>query len=293
MAVLADLAAGPVVLPGGAAVKRAYSFRLPAGASQGPDVWYTVQLSYRITFAADSGAGFAWVLADTNGRTSAQIEYTVGRGAGGLRVRETSVDIVNGQREKRFRGRTSEVRFRNYLQRGGVRAGTNELTFRVEQEGAARVERVEVLPESGVYRTGSSPYPLRIVPGLAAGRIEPGSTFRLVAALDSRTGEVLRDVAVQPAWDRRTLELISPRVQRYAMLAKRVEAAFEFRALSAGKHRIDVLADSNRNRPSATMVVTVSEPPPGTALAVVVWSVALLPVALLVAWLARRRLRGT
>ena len=291
VAVLAGLAGGPVVLPGGAAVKRAYTFRLPAGASQGPDVWYTVRLRYRITFAADSGAGFAWVMADTNGRTSAQVEYTVGRDAGGLRVRETSVDIVNGQLEKRFRGRASEVRFRNYLQRGGVRGGGNELTFRLEQGGAARVARVEVLPESGVYRTGSSPYPLRIAPRLAAGRIEPESTFRLVVALDSRTGEVLRDVTVRPTWDPRALELVSPRVRRYGTLARRVEAVFEFKALTVGKHRIDVLADSNRNHPSAAVAVTVSEAPAGTALVVMVWSAALLPAALLVGWLARARIR--
>lgn len=293
VAVLADLAAGLVVLPGGAAVTRAYSFALPTGARQGPDVWYTIRLRYRITFAPDSGAGFAWVMADTNGRTSAQVEYTVGRDAAGLRVRETSVDIVNGQLEKRFRGRTSEVRFRNYLQRGGVRGGRNELTVRLEQGGAARVERVEVFPESGVYRTGSSPYPLRIAPRLVAGRIQPGSTFRLVVALDSRTGELLRDVTVQPAWDRRVFELVSPRVRRYATLAGRVEAVFEFRALTAGKHPIDILADSNRNHPSARVAVTVSEAPRGTALVVVVWSAALLPAALLVGWLARGRLRRT
>lgn len=291
VAVLADLATGSVVLPGGAAVTRPFVFRLPAGARQGPDVWYTIRLRYRITFAADSGAGFAWVMADTNGRTSAQVEYTVGRDAGGLRVRETSVDIVNGQLEKRFRGRTSEVRFRNYLQSHGIRGGRNQLTFRLEQGGAARVERVEVLPESGVYRTGSSPYPLRIAPRLAAGRIQPGSTFRLAVALDSRTGELLRDLAVQPAWDRRALELVSPRVRRYATLARRVEAVFEFRALTAGKHRVDVLADSNRNHPRATVSVTVSEPPTGKALVVVVWSAALLPAALLVGWLARGRIR--
>lgn len=291
VAVLADLAAEPVVLAGGAAVTRAFAFPLPAGARQGPDVWYTIRLRYRITFAADSGAGFAWVMADTNGRTSAQVEYTVARDAGGLRVRETSVDIVNGQLEKRFRGRTSEVRFRNYLQRGGVRGGRNELTLRLEQGGAARVDRVEVLPESGVYRTGSSPYPLGIAPRLVAGRLQPGSTFRLVVALDSRTGEVLRDVAVQPAWDRRAFELVSPRVRRYATLARRVDAVFEFKALTAGRHRIDVLADSNRNHPSATVAVTVSEAPPGTALVVVVWSAALLPAALLVGWVVRGRIR--
>jgi hypothetical protein len=109
-------------------------------------------------------------MADTNGRTSAQIEYTVQRAEGAPRVRETSVDIVNGQLEKLFRGRTSEVRFRNYLQIAGVRGGENQLRLRLERSGRTRVERVEVFGDSGVFRTSRSPYPLRLMPRLAAAR---------------------------------------------------------------------------------------------------------------------------
>ena len=231
------------------------------------------------------------MMADTNGRTSAQVEYTVRRVGAALRVRETSVDIVNGQLEKVFRGRTSEVRFRNYLQIAGVRGGENELRLRLEQSGRTRVERVEVFSDSGVFRTSSSPYPLRIVPRVSAGDIHPDKTFRVVAGLSNRTGEPLRDVSVEPVFDRRVFELLSPRVRRYAAITKPVEATFAFRPLRIGRHRIDILASSSRNQPSAALAVTVTPEPTSKALELAVWAVALLPLALIGVWLVRSRVR--
>jgi hypothetical protein len=230
-------------------------------------------------------------MADTNGRTSAQIEYTVWRVGAPLRVRETSVDIVNGQLEKVFRGRTSEVRFRNYLQISGVRGGENQLRLRVERSGQTRVERVEVFGDSGVFRTSRSPYPFRLVPRLSAGEIHPDQTFRVVARLSNRTGEPVRNVEVRPVFDRRAFELLSPGVQRYAAITEPVEAAFAFRPLRVGRHRIDILASSSRNQPSAALAVTVTPEPTSSTLKLAVWAVALLPIALIGAWLARSRLR--
>jgi hypothetical protein len=209
-----------------------------------------------------------------------------------LRVRETSVDIVNGQLEKVLRGRTSEVRFRNYLQIAGVRGGENELRFRLERSGRTRVQRVEVFGDSGVFRTGFSPYPLRIAPRLAGGEIHPDQTFQVVAGLSNRTGEPLRDVEVRPAFDRRSFELLSPRVRRFAAVVEPVEASFAFRPLRVGRHRIDLLASSSRNQPSAALAVTVTPQPASRALTIAVWAVALLPLALIGAWLARSRVRG-
>lgn len=230
-------------------------------------------------------------MADANGRTSAQVEYTVRRAGGAPRVRETSVDIVNGQLEKVFRGRTSEVRFRNYLQISGVRGGENQLRLRLERSGRTRVERVEVFGDSGVFRTRRSPYPLRLMPRLAAAEIHPDQTFRVIAGLSNRTGEPLRNVEVRPVFDRRAFELLPPEVQRYAAITKPVEAVFAFRALRVGRHRIDIIASSGRNQPSATLAVTVSPQPTSSALRIAAWGVALLPIALIGAWLARSRLR--
>lgn len=291
VALLGDLAETPVVLRGNGPTIATYGYHLPAGARQGQQVWYTIRLHFRITFADDSGAGFAWVMADTNGRTSAQIEYTVRRARDALRIRETSVDIVNGQLEKVFRGPASEVRFRNYLQIPGVSGGRNELRLRLEQAGRARVDRVEVFGDSGVLRTDRSPYPLKLTPRLDEKRIHPGTSFRLVVTLSNRTGEHLRDVVVQPTFDRRVFELLSPKVYRFRAITKPVEASFVFRPATVGRHRIDILADSNRNHPSAAVAVTVTPRPTSSARVVAVWGLALLPIALIGGWLARNRLR--
>jgi hypothetical protein len=268
-----------------------YRYRLPAGAAQGPDAWYTIRLHYRVAFARESGPGLVWVTAETNGRTSAQVEYTLRRPSGALRVRETSVDIVRGQVERSFEGRTSEVRFRNYLQNAGVRAGDNVLRIRVEQAGGARVERLEVLEDSGVYRTDRSPYPLRIDVGASERAIRVGETFSLVVEVSNRTGEPLRDVAVRPTFDPRAFELRSPPVRRFARVAAPTRAVFELRALSVGGHRVDVLADSSRNHPSVAVRVTVAPSAPSSAVVAAVWTGALLPVVLLLGWLLRGRMR--
>jgi hypothetical protein len=230
-------------------------------------------------------------MADTNKRTAAQIEYTVRRSRRALRLRETSVDIVNGQLEKVSRGRTSQIRFRNYLQTAGVRGGENELRLRLEQSDGTRVRRVEVFGDSGVFRSELTPYPLRIEPRLAAGDVHPDAPFRLVAGLSNRTGEPLSDVEVRPAFDPRLFELLSPPVRRYAKLVEPVEAVFTLRPLRVGRHRIDVLASSSRNQPSAALAVTVTPEPGSSALRIAVWGVALLPLALLGGWLLRSRLR--
>jgi hypothetical protein len=274
--------AAPVVVAG----KRSFDFRLPEGARQGSDAWYLIRLRYRLTFARESGPGLAWVIGDTNGRTSAQVEYTVARRSGGLRVRRTSVDLVNGQLARTFASRTDSVTFTNYLQLEGVRGGENELRIRLEESGLTRVERLELLPGTAIVRTGRSPYPLALEARLLDERVRAGEAFRVGVTVSNRTGERLRDVVVRP---QHAFELVSDPGLRFATLRRPAYGVYVFRAGAPGEYELGFVADSSRNHPSLGLRVVVLERRSFSTLDAAIWAVALLPFALVGGWVIRSR----
>jgi hypothetical protein len=287
---LDELTRAPLVLTGSARPQaRSFPFRLPQGAGQGADRWYKVRLRFRIRFARDSGRGLAWVMADTNERTSAQIEFTTLRVRGRLRVRRTSVDIVRGQVERVSSSPTSRVTFENYLQVAGVRGGENVLSLRLEQAGDARVARLEIFGDTAIVATDRTPYPL----GLSGRLLDPtprvGDRLRIAVTLTNRTGESLRDVILQPEFDGSALRPLSPGIRRHRTLRRRVREVFDFEALRAGTHTVVFRADSSRNHPNGTLRVTVRGASRGGA-SPAVWVAALLPAILVGAWLVRARL---
>ena len=140
--------------PGQKPVVREVSFRLPRGSAQRRTGWYELRLRARVVFGVDRGRGNAYLSADTNGRTAAQIRF---RTFGLARpVEWDAVGIIDGTQRGRF-SRSTLVSFRNFVQDRGIRGGLNRLSFRVETLGRPGLERVTVLPGSGVYRTPSGP----------------------------------------------------------------------------------------------------------------------------------------
>jgi citrate lyase gamma subunit len=260
---------------------QSFQFRLPDGAIQGPEEWYTVHHNYILVLARDSGPGVVWVTASTNERTAAQIEYTVRRSRETLLVRESRVDLVNGAVTRVLRSRLSAVHFRNYLQYEGVRGGTNTIRFAVEASGRARVERLEVQPTSGVFRTSRSPYPLKIHPSMAKRPIQVGDTFAIELTLSRRTSERIADVKVRPVYDRGTFTLHGRPIRYRAQLDRPHQMLFEFKAREAGTHDLRFLVDSNRNRPSAVIRLLVG--PRGStssgSIGGILWAVLFAPLA--------------
>jgi hypothetical protein len=287
-----ELASGSVVLAGGLRpVARSFAYVLPADAAQGPERWYTIRLRFQIRFDPDSGPGFAWVTADTNGRTGAQIEFTTSQRGGRLRVRRTSVDIVNGQLEHVTSSPTTELTFANYLQTRGVRGGRNVWTLRLEQAGEARVERLEVFADTAIVETRRTPYPLGLSGRLLDRTVHVGDTFRVAVALRNRTGERLADVAVVPRFDPAALTLVGRPATASRVLRGTTRQVFAFRARRQGTHELLFLGSSSRNAPTGVLHVSVLAPATSPGRTAAVWTAAAAPAVLVAAWLVRARRR--
>jgi hypothetical protein len=287
----------PAVLTGGARPAALHlRFRLPAGADQGPDRWYLVRLHYRLRFAPSSGRGFAWVMSDTNDRTSAQVEYTTAQRRGSLWVRRTTVDLIHGQRERRSRSARDALTFQNYLQYAGVRPGTNTWTIRLEQAGAARVARLEVLGDTAIVKTRRSPFPLTLTAALDGDRPRAGERFTVKAILAARPGRSVDDVVVGALAQDGGAELAGPAEQRVGRVTARSRTVrFTFVAPRPGRYAVALAAESAANDPNVSAEVEVLPAAGSTSAPAVVWVLASIPVLAMAAWVVvsrRRRVRA-
>ena len=295
---LDGLRRAPAVLTGGAQpAELRLGFELPAGAAQGPDRWYQVRLHYRLWFARDSGRGFAWVTSDTNGRTAAQIEYTTVRRRGRLAVRRTTVDLTHGQRERPGRAPRDRLTFTNYLQYEGVRPGANTWTIKLEQSGAARVERLELLGDSAIVETARTPFPLTLTATLAGDRPRAGERFTVNAVVAARPGRTVRDVVVRAESPDGRAELVGPAEQRIDQLTGQNRTIpFSFVARQPGTYAVALAASSSANDPNMGVEVDVLPAGGGaTSAPPAVWVLASIPALAMAAWLVasrRRRVRA-
>jgi hypothetical protein len=287
------LTRAPAVLTGGARpAELALRFQLPAGAAQGPHRWYLVRLHYRLWFAGDSGRGLAWVMSDTNDRTAAQIEYTTTRRHGRLAVRRTTVDLTHGQRERPGRGPRDALTFTNYLQYEGVRPGSNTWTIRLEQAGAARVERLEVLGDTAILETDRTPFPLTLTASLDGDRPQAGERFAVTAIVAARPGRTVRDVVVQAQSQDGGPTLIGPAEHRIAHVSERARTvSFTFLAHEPGTYPIMLAAASSANDPNMSAEVQVLPSARATSAPTAVWVLASIPALAMVAWLVASRRR--
>lgn len=269
----------PVSLATGEPLQR--TFTLPAGARQGPARWYVIRLHYRLRFAP-GGQGFAWVTGETNGRTSAQAEYTV-TPAG---VRRTTADLVHGQRERPGRSRSDELTFTNYLQYAGVRPGANTWTLRLEQDGDARAGRLELLPDTAIVETDRSPFPLAMTPALEGDAAQAGGIFTVAVTLAASPGRVVDGVVVRVRGGEQQ------RVGRVTDKPRTVR--FRLRAGEAGTQQITFEADSAANHPNASVQVRILPATGAKAASPLVYGLAALPALAMAGWLvtSRRRRRA-
>lgn len=144
-------------------------------------MWYVVHLHLLAEFA-QGGLGDAYFTASTNGRTVAQLKFSLSGTAAGSGVIWSSVDLVNGRLEMQESSGVAQVSFSNYAQLEGIQAGVNELSFSFEPAGLD-AERLIVYSDSGIEVTPASPPALALRVWSDAGRCRPatgcGSTTRL------------------------------------------------------------------------------------------------------------------
>lgn len=229
-------------------------FSLPPDAGQGPHSWLTGQLHFSIRFAPES-RGLAYVSADTNGATMAQIKFEM---TPGRDLRYSAVALPEGRRETAVSGRSAEVRFTNYLRNAGVRPGRNTFSLSVELEEAIQIEQLVLHDDSAIERTEISPYPLSIVLGRAAKRtIRAGERFTVPFLVQTKGAATAEDVVVSVV-PSAPLDVVGAHEQPLGSVGREPrKGSFTFRADRPGEYRIELRARSSLNRPVRTVGVRV------------------------------------
>ena len=169
------------------------------------------------------------------------------------------MDLVRGLIRRSTARRTIEIRYTNYLQNAGVRPGSNTLAFTLETLGGLGVERVEVLPDSGLEVTRSSPARLVLEPVLSDRKVRVGEQFEIGFELRNEGDLAARDVVIGIAAPAAGLTVRPPAARRYPRVTGTVSGEFQIRAKRPGRHRL-VLATqaANANQPEAVIEAPIA-----------------------------------
>ncbi|GGQ87198.1 hypothetical protein [Couchioplanes azureus] len=207
-----------------------FSLSFPDGAVQGEPNWYLVRLHVRITAPA-AAKGQVFVSADTNERVGARADFRLSPGA----VDFVSASLTAPVTTERIKGRTADVRLENYLQFDGVRGGIVPGEFRVEPLDGARLDKVEVLPDTCFMRTALTPETLKVETQTQPAVVRPGDRVKVrVGVVNTGTRPVSTlTVSARPA---ETLQLDSPSKLSTTGMTGRWEAEFTYTARAAGEH---------------------------------------------------------
>jgi hypothetical protein len=239
--------------------RQQFSFTLPRGATQGPALWYTIALNYRIQFSPHSKAGFVWVTTDTQGAMSGQIEYVLSQSNKGLAIRGSSVAVNKGLRKWRVHDQADQVAYSNYLPYRGVQGGKNTLTVRAEVTEGVEVESLEILGQTGVKVTPVSPYPLKLSLHVQGAQpLEVGTTFTVLAEMRNTAHVNAGTVTINgPLFDGQGLVLLSTPQRVIARGSNYGTWRLRFRAKRAGAYSIVLGINSLCNRPATMTRVAV------------------------------------
>lgn len=219
-----------------------YVVREPA---RGRAMYYRVVLRCRVRFGS-RGSGYGYINAVTDRDVSASIEIARERPSTG--EPKTTVSLVNAWGARRYatRQRSMQLALTNYVRVSGSRPGRHALRFQLQRYDGLDIERVEVLPLSGVFPTRVPPVPLSL--GIAPGSGSPtvGKPVRLRLELSNAPGAPkARSIVVTVASDR-YLQVVKRPPLRWGDLGagRGKEAIVTVVPLASGERRLTVHARS-------------------------------------------------
>jgi hypothetical protein len=241
-------------------------------------------------------AGNVYLSASTNGYTSAQATLKRASAAGPVKV--NTLDEIEGEVEHATRSRTVDIDFTNYLQTRGVKPGRNTLRFSLSRFGRLPVERVLILPGSGVRATHLTPTRLVLSAPASVLRGTVGDTLELGYRLTNRGDTPARRVVYGLDRGASREELSSPRrlIRRVPALpgGGEIKGTFKVTAEAPGSYRLRLRAGSGNvgEIHSVTQdVLIASKPDEPSRLLPSLVGVALLSGGALLALRARARRR--
>jgi hypothetical protein len=254
---LERLGSDAIVFSPEARVERRYlRYRLPLDVRQGPQTWYLVHLHLRLRLKQGSGLIYANAL--HNGHASARIKFEVREEPGGVEIKRSSTDLLDGSTRSIIRSRVVEVRYRNFLPYDAVRSGDNTLTFQIEQLGSTEIEQIEILPASGleVSKAGPARLTLRAV-AAPRGPVAVGQPFNLRVTLKNVGDRATRYSAIALDYPRDELRVSPPTALSLGPVqpGRSISRRFALRAIRPGRVVIGVFASSSSNRPGVSLSI--------------------------------------
>jgi hypothetical protein len=226
------------------------AFELPPGSKQGPARWYTIRLRAALRLAR--GSGDCLLSAATDRATAAQIEIQTHPRSAVV----SSLGWIQGRRRLVTRARVVQLDFRNYLQVRGVRGGANPFTLTLELLHGRCLERVRLLPGSGIATTRARPDELRFLVPTQVLTATSGRRLTIPYELARRGGWPDRGAVVALSVPR-GWRVDGPRSQRFRRLDDGRRGAFRVTPTTTGTSFVGVRAMRVYNEPNATIPVKV------------------------------------
>lgn len=241
---------------------RPLPFSLPAHAHEGGDEWFVMRLHFRLELAPDSGSGLIDVSASTDGGWSSDmIEIHVQRVGRTTRLDWSKVGLIAGAVNGHVAGRSVELADSNIMIMRGVRPGVNTMQFEVRSSENARVRRVTIYPDSGVYFTSSGPGTLQLHLSASPGpQLRVGQTLHVRMSLRDPNPRPVRRVNLALSFDKKYFQLLNPPVPtqiRVVARARPYRHTFDLRALSVGRSTINLVTQSVNASPTANVTPTI------------------------------------
>jgi hypothetical protein len=241
---------------------RSVRVRLPRRSAQGRDGrWFVVRLHIGIIVSAGSGDGFADVSALLNGRSAMLVEFdTRHREGRPPSLHWSTAGLIDGRRHVAgTAGRLEDIEYSNYAQLRSLHGGRNRLTFRVEQYGKLRIQRLTIAADSGVLSTTLPPprLKLEVADHVAPADLTPGHVIRLPFRLVNVGGCPARDVEIGVIRPRDAVQVVGRPTRRIGVLRREVAGTFAIRAVRSGTQRVLIGANSNANSPGVVVELPI------------------------------------
>jgi hypothetical protein len=226
-------------------------------------LWLVGRLDFRITLSRSCRTGSAYVMAGSRRKCWALIKFKTKRSSTGMTTHWSTDGLAGGPNGGVFTGRSTTIRFKNYLQTGsiGKTTGEGDFTVDVDRLGGARVQAVEILPTSGIQVTGLAPYPLEFETVSGPGVVVVGQRFSVSCRIRTIDQSVVSDVTPSAECDGGVGCLRArPGVMLVTAGPRRI--VFDFQAPSTPTTANVILrTDSSRNGATAVIRIRVVEAP--------------------------------
>lgn len=287
---LAELGYGRLKLAS-AEPQKTIRYRLPEGASQGPEKWYILHIHFRVSVQSNR-QGVLYLFATTSGRGAAQLRFMIGHDqTGAPRLSESALGIINGETTKSTRGRRHEGWFANYLQYRGVRPGLNELVFTLSELRGNPDVAIEILPDTALEYSKRRPPELRLDADVHESTIRRGERFRVFYEIKNVGGYDARDFRVVTTSGPGIKSLGRPNEHEVVGSGKAVRGQASFVASQEGLTFVTLAVDGYTSEPLVRIELAI-----GTqglrfgwySVALMAAATALITLALLFFW--RRKL---